>query len=130
MDDDRGEGWLMFASIVLVVAGVMRIFDAIWAWRYNGSLPEEFSEAILGDSLDTYGWLWLIVGIILIAAGAAVTARSQWARWVGIVAGAIATITAIAWIPFYPVWSLIYVLIGVLVIYGLAAYGGRTTSQL
>jgi len=128
MDDERGLGWLLFASIVLVVAGIMRIFDAIWAWRYDGSLPDEFQEAILGDDLDTYGWLWLIVGIVLIAAGLAVYQRSQWARWIGIIAGAIVTITAIAWIPFYPVWSLIYMLIGIMVIYGLAAYGGR--SQL
>jgi len=27
--------------------------------------------------------------------------------------------------PYYPVWSLTYVLVGVLVIYGLAAHGGR-----
>jgi len=29
----RGEGWIMFAAIVLAVAGIMRIFDAIWALR-------------------------------------------------------------------------------------------------
>ena len=29
--DRRGEGWLVFAAIVLGVAGIMRIFDAIWA---------------------------------------------------------------------------------------------------
>jgi hypothetical protein len=28
--------------------------------------------------------------------------------------------------PYYPVWALTYVLIGVLVVYGLAAHGGRT----
>jgi hypothetical protein len=27
--------------------------------------------------------------------------------------------------PFYPVWSLMYVFVGVLVVYGLAVYGGR-----
>ena len=27
--------------------------------------------------------------------------------------------------PFYPVWSLIYIFVGILVIYGLAAHGGR-----
>ncbi len=125
MDDEQGLGWLTFAAIVLVVAGIMRIFDAIWAWRYDGALPDEFQEAILGDDLDTYGWLWLVVGVVLILAGAAVFQRSQWARWIGILAGAVMTITAIGWMPFYPVWSLVYVLIGIFVIYGLAAYGGR-----
>jgi hypothetical protein len=35
------------------------------------------------------------------------------------------TITAIAWMPVYPVWSLVYILIGIFVIYGLAAHGSR-----
>jgi hypothetical protein len=67
----------------------------------------------------------LIVGIVLILAGLAVMQRSQWARWIGILAGAILTITAISWMPFYPGWSLIYIFVGIVVIYGLAAHGGR-----
>ena len=35
-DQSNGEGWLIFAGIVLMTAGVMRFFDAIWAWTYNG----------------------------------------------------------------------------------------------
>ena len=123
--EEQSYGWLLFASIVLICAGIMRILDAIWAWRYDGVLPAEFQDAVLGHDLDTYGWLWLIVGIVLILAGLAVMQRSQWARWVGILAGAILTITAIAWMPFYPVWSLIYIFVGIFVIYGLAAHGGR-----
>ena len=129
MDDERGSGWLVFASIVLIVAGVMRIFDAIWAWRYNGVLPDEFQEAVLGNDLDSYGWLWLIVGIVLIGAGFLVFQRSQLARWIGIIAGAIMAISASTWMPVYPVWSLFYTAVGISVIYGLAVYGGRVHSD-
>ena len=80
VDAEQSYGWLLFASIVLICAGIMRILDAIWAWRYNGVLPDEFQKAVLGNDLDTYGWLWLIVGIVLILAGLAVMQRSQWAR--------------------------------------------------
>ena len=38
--NDRGHGWILFAGIVLGVAGVMRIFDAIWAFRYHGAAPK------------------------------------------------------------------------------------------
>ena len=37
--DEKGEGWLIFAAVVLGVAGIMRVFDAIWAFRYHGVLP-------------------------------------------------------------------------------------------
>ena len=52
--------------------------------------------------------------MIVIVAAFAVLSRSQLARWIGITTA-----------PYYPVWSLAYVIVGVLVIYGLAAHGGR-----
>jgi hypothetical protein len=126
--DDYGSGWLFFAGTILGVAGIMRLFDALWAFRYDGVIPDELEGAILGDSLTSYGWLWLVVGLILIGASFGVLNRSQFARWIGIIAGAVMTITAFWWMPFYPVWSLAYVLLGVLVIYGLAAHGGRRAA--
>lgn len=122
-------GWLFFAGTVLGIAGIMRIFDAFWAFRYDGALPDELEGALLGTSLSTYGWVWLIVGVILIGASFAVLTRSQFARWIGIIAGALLAISAFWWMPFYPVWSLAYVLIGMLVVYGLAAHGGRVPSD-
>ena len=123
--DNKGEGWLVFAAIALGIAGIMRIFDAIWAFRYHGAVPENLQNALFGTSLKNYGWLWLIIGIILILCAGGVAARSQLSRWIGIFAGAVAAISAIWWMPYYPIWSLTYIAIGVLVVYGLAAYGGR-----
>jgi hypothetical protein len=124
----QGSGWLEFAAVILIIAGIMRIFDAIWAWRYDGPVPDTLQKAIFGNDLDTYGWIWLIVGIVLIAAGASVTQRKQWARWVGILAGAVLAISAVWWLPIYPVWSLIYIFIGIFVIYGLVAHGSRSSA--
>lgn len=123
--ENKGEGWLAFAAIVLGVAGIMRIFDAIWAFRYHGALPENLQNALFGTNLRNYGWLWLIVGILLILCAFGVLARSQLSRWIGIVGGVIASISAIWWIPYYPIWSLAYIAIGIFVIYGLTVYGGR-----
>jgi len=124
--DDRGHGWLLFSAIVLGVAGIMRIFDSIWAFRYHGVLPQNLEDAIFGTSLKTYGWVYLVVGIVLILCAFAVLSRSQIGRWVGVAAAAIAAISAVWWMPYYPIWSLTYVGLGVLVIYSLVAYGGRT----
>jgi hypothetical protein len=128
--NDRGYGWTIFAAVVLGVAGVMRIFDAIWAFRYHGKLPQHLEDALFGTSLKHYGWLYLIVGIILILCALAVMARSQIGRWVGMAAGALGAISAIWWMPYYPVWSLTYIFLGVIVIYALAAYGGPVEATL
>ena len=119
------DGWLIFAGVALMVAGVMRFFDALWAFAYKGAVPENLQNALFGHTLHTYGWLWLGVAIVLFVCGLGVMARSQISRWVGIVAGAFAAISAIWWMPYYPVWSLTYIAVGVLVVYGLAAHGGR-----
>jgi hypothetical protein len=124
--EEPGTGWIFFAGTVLGIAGIMRFFDALWAFRYDGVVPENLDGAILGTSLTTYGWVWLIVAAVLIFSSFAVLTHSQFARWIGIIAGAVLTITALWWMPFYPVWSLIYIMIGMLLIYGLTVYGGRT----
>jgi hypothetical protein len=122
----KRSGWLTFSAVVLIVVGILRIFDAIWAFEYNGTVVDNLHGAVFGHSLTTYGIVWLIVGVILIFAGFLVmnpgSLSAEISRWFGIVASAIAAVTAITWMPYYPVWSLIYVAIAVMVIYGLAAH--------
>ena len=129
--DDRngGEGWLIFAGCVLIVAGIMRFFDSIWAFGYHGALPSNLENALFGRSLSTYGWLWLVVSIVLFVSGLAVMVRSQFARWLGIAAGSVGAISAIWWMPYYPVWSLTYIALGVMVVYALAAHGQRESIE-
>ena len=107
----------------------MRLFDAIWAWSYNGPVSDDLQNAIFGHSLNTYGWVYLIVAVILIGSSFGVLTGSEFARWIGIVAGAIMAISAIWWMPYYPIWSLTYIGIGVLVIWALAVYGGREAIE-
>ena len=71
-EEPGGSGWLFFAGTILGLAGIMRIFDGIWAFRYDGVLPDELEGAVLGTSLSSYGWLWIIIGVLLILASFAV----------------------------------------------------------
>jgi hypothetical protein len=120
----KGEGWLLFSSIALGISGVMRIFDGVWALSYHGAVPNGLQGAVFGADLRTYGWIYLVEGIVLILASAGVVVGSQVSRWIGIVAGSLVCISAIWLMPFYPVWAVTYIILGVLVVYGLAVYGG------
>jgi hypothetical protein len=126
-------GWLTFSAVVLIVAGIMRVIDAIWAFGYNGRIPDGLRGALLGHSLATYGWVWLIAGVILIAAGALVLGpgdrpRAEISRWVGIIAASLGAISAIFVMPYYPVWALVYIVIAIMVIYGLSTHYGEQTA--
>ena len=123
--EEKGSGWRFFAGTVLGIAGIMRFFDAIWAWRYHGEVPDRLEGALFGRSLSTYGWVYFIVALILIGSSFGVLSGSQFSRWIGIIVGGVLAISAVWWLPYYPVWSLAYVAIGILVIYGLVVYGGR-----
>ena len=43
-------------------------------------------------------------------------------RWIGVVAAGALAITAATWLAYYPVWTLVYIGISVMVIYGLLAH--------
>ena len=118
-----GSGWLLFSAVVLITAGIMRIFDAFWAFDRDDETGE-LQTWLFKDSLSTYGWFWLILGILLIVAGFAIINGSEWARWFGIFVAAFAAVSAMTWIYAYPVWSMVSTLIGLLVVYGLTMYGG------
>jgi hypothetical protein len=115
-------GWVRFASIVLIFAGIMRVLDSIWAFRFNGALPENLNGGILGSNLTTYAVVYLVIGVILVLTGIYVLYRSQFFRWVGVVAGIIGGLSGAVWLPYYPVWSLVYVGIAVVVVYSLIAH--------
>lgn len=123
----RGTGWVTFAGIMLIVAGGTRIIDGIWALKRDNDLegaPQLQELLVFDDNLAAWGWFYLILGALLIAAGIAVFNRAPWARWTGIVFASIAIFMHFAWMYAFPVQALIGVVVDGLVLYGLAAYGG------
>jgi hypothetical protein len=121
----QGDGWLLFAAVVLVTGGIMRVIDALWAFDKDDEIGEGLQVLFWENDLTAYGWLWLIVGILMIVAGFGVLSGSEAARWFGIAMASIAAISSFLWIYAYPIWSLVGTLIAFAVLYGLATYGGR-----
>jgi hypothetical protein len=124
----KGSGWLFFAGTILGLAGLMRLVDSYWAFRYHGALPNALQNGVLGSKLHNYAWTWLIVGVVLIVTSFMVLVRSQFARWIGMIGAAIGGLTAMAWMPYYPEWSIIYIGMAALVLYALAVHGGPEPS--
>jgi hypothetical protein len=129
----RRSGWLIFSASVLVIAGVMRVIDSTWALSYKGPPNVDLHHAVVGHSLTTYAWIWLVAGVILLAAGILVLgpasdASAEVARWISNIAAGLGAVSGIILVPYYPVWALIYVALAVTVIYGLAAHFDQPAS--
>jgi hypothetical protein len=44
-----------FSAIVLIIAGILRVIDAIWTFSYHGALLDGLRGALPELSLQTYG---------------------------------------------------------------------------
>ena len=122
-DSVEGSGWLLFASIMITIAGVLNIVWGIAAIS-NSKFFTQNATYILSD-LNTWGWIVLIIGVLELFAAYSISTGGQYGRWLGIAVAGINSIAALMSIPAYPFWSLCLFGIGILIIYGLAAYGGQ-----
>ena len=119
----KGAGWILFATIMFVVAACLNLI-----WGIAAISRSHFFVANAHYILsDLHTWGWIVVGF---AALEGLAALSIWrggtfGRWFGIAVAGFAVLAAMMSIPAYPFWSLTLVALYVLVIYGLAAYCGR-----
>ena len=125
-DPDRypveGSGWVLFSGIMILTVAVLNIIWGIAAIG-NSSFFVQDQRYILSE-LNTLGWIVLIIGALQLAAAFSIWAGGTFGRWFGIAAATVNAIVALLSIPAYPFWSLAIFAVDVLVIYGLAAYGG------
>jgi hypothetical protein len=124
----RGTGWIIFAGIVMIIAGANMFINGLWALNASNSVVGQFKNTLLFEdtNLDTWGWIYVIVGGIVLLAGIFVFMRQRWAVMVGIIAATVQAILAFFWI-FSPYWpgALLIIVIDMLVLHALVAYGDR-----
>jgi hypothetical protein len=118
-----GGGWLLFAGIMLLVVAVLNVIYGIAAIGDSKFFIAD--QKYILSNLNTWGWVTLILGIIQVLAALSIWAGNQFGRWFGIAAATLSCIGALLSIPAYPFWSLAIFSLDILVIYGLAAYGGQ-----
>ena len=118
----QGVGWVMFAAIMLGFAGFWAFFEGILA--ISGSKVFTANATYVFSDLHTWGWIVMLLGIAAICAAFAVVAGSEVARWFGIVIAGVNGWGQLMFLHANPWWSVVMFTIDILVIYGLAAYGG------
>jgi hypothetical protein len=124
--EEKGSGWIVFAAIMMVVAGVGNFIWGITAVARHQLLVNK----LLFANLTFWGVVFMILGALLAAAGFAVLSKQQWARIYGIIFAALSILFYFMVIWAYPAWSILVIAIDVLVIYGLAEYGGNGADEV
>jgi hypothetical protein len=125
IEDRRSGGAVGFT----VFAGVMMIMAGIWhaIIGFAGILENTFyvtsPNYVFEFDVTTWGWVHLILGIVVAFAGFGVFSGAAWARVVGVTLAALSMIATFAFIPFYPVWSIVIIAVDIGVIWALTAHG-------
>ena len=115
-------GWEAFAGIMLMIVGIFGIIDGIIAIA-----KDEFfvvsQKWVFNFDVTTWGWIHLMLGIIVLLAGIGIFSGNVLARTVGVIAAAVSAIVNFMWLPYYPVWAVIIIAIDVSIIWALTAHG-------
>jgi hypothetical protein len=113
-------GWALFAGVIAVILGFLDIF-----WGLAAILEDDIvfvgGEGVLIASVTAWGWVHLILGVILVLVGWGLFSAADWARWVTVFFAAVVAIAQIGVITAFPIWSFIVILLAVLIIYNLTA---------
>lgn len=125
-------GFTFFASLMLLTIGVFQGIAGLTAiFKDDASIYLNTKDASYILSLDTttWGWIHLLIGVIVFLAGIAVLAGQVWARTVGVLIALGAVIVNFAFIPIYPIWSIVIITLGVFVIWALTVHGRDITTD-
>ena len=120
-------GFAAFAGFMLILIGFFQFFEGLAAVIKD-------SYYIIGPGyayhIDTtaWGWIHLIWGAVMFAAGLGVLAGRTWARIVGITVALISAFVQFLYIPYYPVWAVLIIALDVACIWALATYGNRSAE--
>lgn len=114
---ERVTGWWVFAGILLAIAGFLNI-----VWGIAGISNSKFfthNSVYVVSSLHTWGWITLIIGVFQIIAAFSLFSGGGFGRVIGIIAGSIGAIEALAGTGTTPFWSICVFALCVTVVYQL-----------
>ena len=118
----EGASWVLFAGIMILLVGALNIIWGIAAIGDSRFFVADAQYVLSG--LNTWGWVMLFLGVGQVFAAFSIWRGGQAGRWFGIAVAALNAIAALMSISAYPFWGLAVFILDVLVIYGLANYGG------
>ncbi|SNT34433.1 DUF7144 family membrane protein [Rhodococcoides kyotonense] len=114
-------GGAIAASIILLTVGILSIFQGISAIAKDDLLVVGYNYTYEFD-VTTWGWVHLVVGVLLLLAGIGLFSGATWARFVAIVVASLSIIANFLWLPYYPLWSILIIAIDLVVIWAVATW--------
>jgi hypothetical protein len=115
-------GFTVFAAIMMLMVGVFQALQGLVAIFENEFYVQTRNYLFQFDA-TTWGWIHLVIGLLVAFAGWGLLSGQTWARVVGITLAVLSAIANFLFIPYYPFWSLLIITLDIFVIWALTAHG-------
>ena len=116
-------GWIAFAGVLMVILGALHAFQGLVAIFKDEYFLVSSSGLAVKFDFTTWGWVQLVVGIVVAVAGVCVMAGQVWARAVGVLLASLSLLANVAFLAAYPLWSLIMIAVDIVIIMALTVHG-------
>ena len=130
---DETSGWavgfILFAAIMMIMAGFFQLLAGLVAIFENEFYVATRNYLFQFDA-TTWGWIHLVLGVLVAFAGWGLLSGRTWARAVAITLALLSAIANFLFIPYYPFWSLLIITLYVFVIWAIAAHGGELRDRV
>jgi hypothetical protein len=110
----------VFAGVLLMIAGVMNILQGITAIA-NDDIYARIGNYAFKFDVTPWGWIHLILGILVAVVGWGAYSGATWAKISGVVVVSISMILNFMWLPYQTWWALLLIFIDVVALWSLLA---------
>ncbi|HEY7704051.1 MAG TPA: hypothetical protein VID03_04400 [Acidimicrobiia bacterium] len=115
-------GGVVFAATIMLVNGMFMIIEGLAA-VLNNSFYVVTDNYAFNIDVTAWGWVHMILGVLILLTGLALFRGSGWAGVVAIVLAVFGAIANFAFIPYYPGWAILMVAMNVFVIWAVSRSG-------
>ena len=115
-------GWVIFAAVMLIIAGVLNVIWGIAAIADSKFFIQD--QKYIRSNLNLWGWITLIIGALQLLAGFSLWSGNLYGRVMAILFASLSALAALLSIPAYPFWSLAIFALDIIIIYPVSLYGG------
>lgn len=119
-------GGVVFAAVLMIFGGAMAIIEGVVGIAKD-NIYVTTPNYTLKFSTTGWGWIHLIIGIVVVLAGFYLFTGAAWARYIGILVAAVSAFFQFFFIPYYPFWALTLIAIDIFIIWALAT--ARRTDE-
>ena len=116
-------GWIAFASFFMIINGIFGALQGLTALLRDQSYFVVTEDRLLTFNYTSWGWIHLILGIVLILVGIFLWRGAGWARVLAVAFVGLHMIAQFGFLAAFPVWGIITIAIDALILYALLVHG-------